>query len=98
MDSEVFIDIVWRFEEIIMKRDHLRSQIGPCGEGCADEDIGICPECSEIFEKVIDEDKILDANKEFSEVLKKLKKACDGDRTGEYQRILNQPRDGKVSH
>lgn len=98
MDKQEFLDLVWRFEELIMKRDHLRSQIGQCGEGCDEEDEGLCPECCEIFELVQDEDEKLARNKELDTILKQLKDACDADLTEEYQRILDHPRDCKVVH
>ena len=98
VNKEEFLDLLWKLEEMLMQRDHLRGQIGKCGEGCDDEDDGLCPECCNAFEQVMDEDKRLAGNKEFSAVLKKLKQACDKDTTGKYQRILNQHRDGKVFH
>ena len=83
---------------MLMQSDHLRSQIGKCGEDCDIEDEGLCPECCITFEKVMDEDKRLAGSKEFTDVLRKLKKACDKDTTGNYQRILNQHRDVKGFH
>ena len=98
MDKEEFIDLVWRLEEILMVADHLERQVGNCGELCGIEDEGLCPECSEAVEKVIAEDKRLAENKELDTILIKLKKACDADKTGEYERILKQSREGKVFH
>jgi len=83
---------------MLMQSDHLRNQIGKCGEGCDIEDEGLCPVCCDAFEKVITEDERLAGNGEFSEVLRKLKQACDEDKSGEYQRILSHHRDSKVVH
>ncbi len=82
----------------MMQRDYLRSQIGQCGEGCDEEDEGLCPTCSDIYKKVLAEDDKLAGNKEFDDVLKKLKQACAEDKTGEYQRILDVPRESNVVH
>ncbi len=98
MNKKEFLDLVWKLEEIMMHRDYLRRQIGECGEGCDDGDEGLCPECSQLFELVITEDERLAKNKELNEVQRKLKQACEEDKTGEYQRILNQSRDSKLVH
>jgi len=58
----------------------------------------LCPACSGIFEKVRAEDKRLAGNSELDAVSKKLKKACDEDRSGEYKRILEQTREVRVVH
>ena len=44
----------------------------------------------------MDEDKRLAGNKKFSEVLRKLKQACDEDKSGGYKRISSQHREGAV--
>jgi hypothetical protein len=49
------------------------------------------------YSRGIVEDKRLNGNKELHDIMKKLKTVCDADPTGEYQRILEQPRgDGAV--
>jgi len=98
MNRQEFIDLVWRYDEIMMHRDHLRNQIGQCGEGCDDEDEGLCPACCVIFEKVTAEDNRLAGNRELDAVSKKLKQACDEDRTGTYKRILEQIREVSIMH
>ena len=98
MNKEEFLDLVWRLEEMLMHSDHLRNQIGKCGGSCDIEDEGLCPECCIAYEKVMDEDKRLAGNKVFTKVLKELKQACDENKSGEYERILSQHRDGKISH
>jgi hypothetical protein len=98
MDKEVFLDLVWRLEEILMEADHLEKRVGNCGEQCGIENEGLCPECCKALEKVIAEDKRLVENKELDNILNKLKRACDEDMTGEYERILKQSREGKVFH
>lgn len=86
----------------MVPRDHLNKQIGDCGGHCegydGEEDEGLCPTCCEFFMKVQKEDERLAGDKEFNEVVEKLKQACDEDKTGEYQRILEQSREGKVIH
>ena len=80
-----------------MHRDYLQNQIDNCEEGCGNDE-GLCPKCCEIFEQGIVEDKKLNGNKELHSIMKKLKTACDADPTGEYQRILEQPRGDGVVH
>jgi uncharacterized protein with PIN domain len=100
MDQAQFMNLVWRLEEILMHRDHLKQQIGKCVGQCegydADEDEGLCPKCCEVLVQVQKEEERLQGNKELDEILKKLKNACDEDKTGRYQRILEQSREGKV--
>ena len=102
MDKEEFLDLVWRLEEILIQADHLRSQVGKCGEQCEGfdgiDDGGLCPSCCDTFARVITEEKRLAENKELADVLKKLRRACDEDKTGEYERILKQSIEGKVVH
>lgn len=95
MHKEEFLDLVWRLEEIFMEVDHLERQVGNCGGQCGIEDDGLCPECCEALEKVIAEDKRLVENKELGDVLNNLKKACEEDQTGQYERILKQTRRGR---
>ena len=97
MDKKAFLELVWRLDEILMTRDHLRNQIDVCEEGCG-EDEGLCDRCSTIYEELLVEDKRLNANKELDALLKKLKEACDEDKTGSFQRILDAPRIGGVEH
>lgn len=98
MNIQEFLNLVWRLEEILMQRDHLQSQIGNCGGSCDEEDDVLCPDCCEAFKKVQVEDDRLVEGRELDEVLKKLRQACDDDKTGKYQRILEQSREGKVVH
>jgi hypothetical protein len=98
MNKQEFLDLVWQLDEILMEADYLERQIGNCGEQCGIEDEGLCPECCKALEKVIAEDERLAGNKELDNVLKKLKQACKEDKTGEYERILKQSREGKVVH
>ena len=98
MDKEEFLKLLWQFEELLIHRDNLESQIGICGEGCGEDDEGLCPECCEVFEMVQAEDERLDQNQEFNNILKQLEEACNADLTGEFQRILDQPRGGGVVH
>lgn len=58
----------------------------------------LCPECCNAFEKVIADNERLVGNKELKEVLRKLKRAFDEDKSGEYERILRQHRDSKNFH
>jgi len=98
VNKEEFFDLVWRLEEILMQADHLRNQIGKCGGSCDIEDDGLCPDCCTAFEKVMAEDERLAENGELDKVWKKLKRACDEDKTREYERILMQSRENKVVH
>jgi hypothetical protein len=82
----------------MMQRDYFRSQIGRCGEGCDEEDEGLCPQCLVLFKEVQAEDDKLAMNRELDAVLKKLRQACNEDKTGEFQRLLDQSRHGKVFH
>jgi hypothetical protein len=102
MNKETFYDLLWRLEEILMHADHLRRQIGNCGGQCDGydgiDDQGLCRTCCDALEKVMAEDEKLGKSKELDEVLKMLKRACDEDKTGDYKRILNHSREGKVVH
>ena len=102
MGKKKFLDLVWRSEKILIQADHLRSQVGKCGDQCAgfdgNDDEGLCPFCCDTFARAIAEEKRLAENKELDDVLKKLRRACDEDKTGEYERILKQSREGKVVH
>ena len=40
MNKQDFFDLLWRVEEILMQRDHLRKQIGKCGGDCDIEMMG----------------------------------------------------------
>lgn len=102
MDHQEFLDLVWRLEEILIQVDHLNSQIGKCPEGCegmdADDEEGLCPTCCDTFARVLAEEERLSEDREYNEVMRKLKEACDEDKTGVYERILKQSREGKVVH
>ena len=98
MNIQEFLDLVWRLEEILMQRDYLQDQIGKCGGSCDEEDEGLCPACCEAFKRVQAEDERLAKNRELDEVLEKLHQACDEDKSGKYQRILAESREGKVVH
>ena len=102
MNKEEFFDLVWRLEEILMRVDHLRNQVGICGEPCeglnAEDDEGLCPACCDTFAMVLAEEERLAEDKEYNEVMRNLKEACDEDKTGRYERILRQSREGKVVH
>ncbi len=56
------------------------------------------PESCVALERVIAEYNRLTENKELDNILKKLKRACEADKTGEYERIFKQSREGKVFH
>lgn len=100
MSHDEFLDLVWRLEEILMHLDQLRSQIGKCREGCegldAQGEAGLCPTCCDWLAQVLDEEDRLSEDKECNDVISKLQEACDQDKTGQYERILNQSREGKV--
>ena len=94
---EEFLDLLWRLEEMLIPVDNLRSQIGACGEQCEDDE-GLCPACCDVFAMAFAEEERLEGDKDFNDVRNKLKKACYEDKTGEYQTILDQLREGKVIH
>jgi len=100
--QEEFLNLLWRLEEILMQLDYLRGQIGNCQEQCeeldAEDDDGLCPVCRDWFAQVLAEEERLEEDKEFNEVMEKLKKACEEDKSGKLQKILNQSREGKVIH
>jgi hypothetical protein len=102
VNDQDFLDLVWRLEEMLIYVDDLRSQIGKCPEKCegldAEDDEGLCPECCDAFARVLAEEERLAEDEEYNEVMTKLRQACDEDKTGRYQRILNQSREGKVVH
>lgn len=85
-----------------MHVDYLNSQIGKCPEGCegmdAEDDESLCPTCCDTFAMVMAEEDRLAGDKEYNEVMRKLKEACDQDKTGRLERILKQSREGKVVH
>ena len=85
-----------------MHLDYLRGQIGKCAEKCdgldAQDDEGLCPDCCDWFAMVLAEEERLAQDKEYNEVMRKLKEACDEDKTGVYERILKRSRDGKIVH
>jgi hypothetical protein len=100
MNKEEFLDLVWKLEEMLMHVDYLRSQIGNCPEGCegldAEDDEGLCGTCCDTFAHVLAEEERLAEDKEYNEVMRKLREVCDDDKSGMYQRILEQSREGKV--
>jgi hypothetical protein len=101
MEQTEFLNLVWRLEELLMHRDHLNRQIGKCGGQCQShdgDDEGLCPACCDVFMQVQQEDDRLSADTEFNDVMDKLKRACDDDKSGRYERILKQSREGKVVH
>ncbi len=87
---------------MLMHVDYLRNQIGKCPDKCespeAEHDEGLCPVCCDWFSRVLAEEERLEGDKEFNDVMDKLKKACGEDKTGRYQRILDQSRQGKIVH
>lgn len=58
----------------------------------------LCPSCCDAFARVLAEEERLSGDKEYNEVMRKLKEACDEDKRGQYERILKQSREGKVVH
>lgn len=102
MNKEEFIELVWQYEEMLNHVDYLNSQIGNCGGQCegldADEDEGLCPACCDVFMKVLAEEERLEKDMEYNEVMRKLKEACDEDKSGEYRRILSQIEKSTVLH
>jgi hypothetical protein len=101
MEQAEFLNLAWRLEELLMHRDYLDQQIGKCGGQCDGnngDDEGLCPKCCQVFMQLQREDDRLGADKEFNNVMTKLKQACDEDKTGRYQRILSQSREEKVVH
>jgi len=102
MTKEEFLNLVWRLEELLLPLDHLRNEVGKCGGKCNGfdgiDDEGLCPTCDDAFIDVLAEDERLDMNEEFNQLLKKVKQACEEDKTGEYQRILDETREGKIFH
>ncbi|MGD0886320.1 MAG: hypothetical protein ABSA46_15875 [Thermodesulfovibrionales bacterium] len=100
MNKQEFLGLVWRLEEILVHVDHLRSQIGNCGKPCegldAIDDDGLCLECCDTFARVLAEEERLAEDKEYNEVMRKLKEACDDDKSGVYQRVLKQSREGRL--
>lgn len=80
----------------------LRGRIGKCEEGCEGRDVedceGLCPVCCDVFSMVLAEEEKLEEDKEFNEVMEQLTRACEEDESGNYQKILNQSREGKVIH
>jgi hypothetical protein len=102
MNKEEFLDLVWKLEGILMHVDYLKSQIGKCPEKCggldAEDDESLCPVCCNTFARVLAEEERLAVDQEYNEIMRKLKEACDKDKTGVYERILKQSREGKVVH
>ena len=102
MNQQEFLDLLWRLEEILVQLDYLRGRIGKCEEGCEGRDVvdceGLCPVCCDIFSMVLAEEERLEEDREFNEVMEKLKKACEEDKSGMLQKILNQSREGKLIH
>jgi hypothetical protein len=102
MNHEEFLNLLWRLEEMLMHVDSLRGQIGKCQENCesldSEHDEGLCPVCCDWFAQVLAEEERLGQDVEFNEVMEILKNACDEDKSGQYQRLLEQSREGKVVH
>ena len=100
MNKEEFLKLAWRLEELMMKADLLRREVGNCGGQCDGldgmETVDLCQPCSDVFEKLLEEDDKLAENKEFNDVLAKLQQACKADKSGEYDLILRQFRGGGV--
>ncbi len=87
---------------MLMQVDYFRSRIGQCEAKCervdAEHDEGLCPVCCDWFSQVLAEEKRLEGDKEFNDVMDKLIKACEEDKTGRYQRIMDQSRQSKIVH
>ncbi len=87
---------------MLMQVDYLRNQIGKCPDKCESSDAehheGLCPTCCDWFAKVLAEEERLDGDKEFNEVVRKLEEACSEDKSGTFDRILKQSREGKIVH
>ena len=102
MNHDEFLDTVWRLEEILMHLDYLRSRVGNCGKECegldAQDDEGLCPDCCDWFARVLAEEERLGKDREYNDIMRRLKQACDEDKSGRYQKILQQSREGKVMH
>ncbi len=102
MNEEEFLSIVWRLEEILMQLDYFRGRIGQCEAKCESVDAehheGLCPTCCDWYAKVLAEEERLGEDREFHDVMDKLNKACDEDKSGRYRRILDQSREGKIIH
>jgi hypothetical protein len=102
ISQEEFLNLVWRLEEKLMQLDYLRGRIGQCPHRCegpdAEHEEGLCPTCCDWFEKARVEETRLGQDREFNEIMEKLKQACDDDKSGTYQRILDQSRESKTIH
>lgn len=102
MNHEEFLNLLSRMEEMLMRLDYLRGRIGNCPEKCesldAVHDEGLCPVCCSWFANMTAEEERLDRDAEFNEVTEMLKRACDEDKSGRYQRLLEQSREGKMVH
>ena len=100
MNREEFLNLVWRLEEKLAQLDYFRGRIGQCPGKCegTDSEEGLCPICNEWFMKVTDEQDRLEHDQEFDDIMKKLKQACEDDKSGVYDRILSQARNSKSVH
>lgn len=71
MKQEEFVELVHKLDEMLTSLDSLRREIGKCGGQCrgleAINEEGLCPICSDIFEKVVAEDERLRNDREFEE-------------------------------
>lgn len=102
MNKEEFLNLVWRLEEILKPLDDLRAQVGNCGGRCKGYDLtgneNLCPACAEVHAKLAAEEERLGKDQELNALLKTLKTACDDDKTGTYERMLKQAREGKIGN
>ena len=61
--------------------------------------VKVCvPVCCDYFAHQLAEEERLSEDREYNEIMEKMKKACEEDKSGTYQRILDQSRVGKVCH
>lgn len=58
----------------------------------------MCPACCKVFDRLREEDNRLDKNGELAKILQKVMQACDEDKSGKYQALLEQMRERKVAH
>jgi plasmid maintenance system killer protein len=101
METEDFANLLFKIEEMLVETDYWRRQISDCKQckGWSEEDCrNMCPSCLKALAKEFEALRDAAGNEELRALIRNLKKALKDDKTGEYQRILNQSRERSLVH
>ena len=95
MEKVDFANLLFRIEELLAQVDYWRRQINDCKEckGWGEEDYAnMCPSCLKALYQEFEALKKVSEDVEFKEASKLLRKALEGDTTGELAEIFRLSR------